>query len=291
MLIVNPSSGGEKAKSYQEKAMKKLKAYFDSVDLKLTEKEGDAVQFSKQAAKEQYHSIFVMGGDGTVNEGINGIAEQAHRPHFGFFPLGTVNDLARVLKMPLDPEEAISKMSFEETSDLDIGRVNEHYFMNVIAIGTIPESVNDVDPNEKTKFGKLAYFISGFKNMVNNEAYHFQVDIDGKKQEIKTSTILIGLTNSIGGFEQLIPEAKVDDGKLHFVYLKDQTFMDTVKAIPSLVTGVYDSDQNVSYHVFEKASISTDQKGLTINVDGDEGDELPITVSVLPSHLTIYTCH
>ncbi|WP_369676326.1 diacylglycerol/lipid kinase family protein, partial [Enterococcus faecium] len=99
--------------------------------------------------------VFVMGGDGTVNEGISGLAEEEYRPKFGFFPLGTVNDLARALKMPLDPEEAIQSLDLTKTKALDIGKVNnKNYFMNVIAIGTIPQAVNETSVEEKTKLGK-----------------------------------------------------------------------------------------------------------------------------------------
>ena len=64
-------------------------------------------------------------------------------------PLGTVNDLARALNMPIDPEEAIQQFSIEHTKPLDIGKINDQYFMNVVAIGTIPEAINDVDPEKK----------------------------------------------------------------------------------------------------------------------------------------------
>ena len=88
LLIVNPSSGGEKAKSYEDLAREKLAECFDEVVVKHTEKGGDATAFAKQAAEDHYDSVFVMGGDGTVNEGISGLAELDYRPTFGFFPLG-----------------------------------------------------------------------------------------------------------------------------------------------------------------------------------------------------------
>ncbi|MBE8866163.1 acylglycerol kinase family protein, partial [Enterococcus faecium] len=92
LLVVNPSSGGEQAQEYEKLAHQKLTTMFDEVVVLHTKKSGDAKNFTREAAVDRYHSVFVMGGDGTVNEGINGIAEQAHRPNFGFIPLGTVND-------------------------------------------------------------------------------------------------------------------------------------------------------------------------------------------------------
>ena len=284
LLIVNPSSGGEQAKEYE-----KLAKMFDEVVVLHTKKAGDAKNFAREAAVDNYHSVFVMGGDGTVNEGINGIAEQTHRPNFGFIPMGTVNDLARALGIPLAPKEAINHLSIDSTQPLDIGKINDQYFMNVVAIGTIPESINDVDPEKKTKYGKFAYFISGMKQLVGNQSYTFRVKIDGQEKQIESSTLLIGLTNSIGGFEKLIPNAKVNDGKLHFVYLKDSSFIDTLKTLPDLLKGVDTSTEHLAYQTCETIEIAlTEEEELATNVDGDEGEKLPVTLQVLPSHLTIY---
>lgn len=290
LLVVNPSSGGEKAKDFQEMAKEKLGQHFEEVIVKHTEKAGDASDFAKEAAKEHYEAVFVMGGDGTVNEGISGLAEEEYRPKFGFFPLGTVNDLARALNMPLDPEEAIQSLDLTKTKSLDIGKINDNYFMNVVAVGTIPQAVNETTVEEKTKLGKFAYAISAFKNLAANQSYNFKVELDGVEKEIESSTVLIGLTNSIGGFEQLLPEAKVSDGLLHFLYLKDSNLLESLQTLPSLLTGVDESNNRVGYHQVKevKVSIVDSEETLKVNVDGDEGDELPVEVKVLPSHLQVY---
>lgn len=289
LLIINPSSGGEKAKDYEKQAIEKLEELFDKVEVKYTEKAGDARDFAKNAAREKYNSVFVMGGDGTVNEGISGLAEEDYRPDFGFFPLGTVNDLARALKISLEPEEAINELNINRMKKIDIGKINDSYFMNVVAIGVIPEAINDVEVEDKTKFGKLAYFISGFKSIKDAKAFLFELEIDNEKIDISSSTILIGLTNSIGGFESILPEAEVDDGKLHVIYLKDKRLIDSIKAVPNLITGVSDSNDNVGYRTCEEINIKLlENETLSVNADGDEGDKLPVSIKVLPSHISVY---
>lgn len=289
LLVVNPSSGGEQAPKYRQAALEKLETYFDDVEVKETEKAGDARDFAKKAAQEKIDSVFVMGGDGTVNEGISGLAEEEYRPKFGFFPLGTVNDLARALNMPIDPQEAITALDFEQTKPLDIGKINDHYFMNVVAIGSIPEAVGDVSTEDKTKFGKLAYVISGVKKIAQNESYEFEIDVDGESISVESTTLLIGLTNSIGGHENILPEARVDDGLLHLIYLKDSSLFESLKALPGLAMGVTESNQSLGYRTFKKAHIALkDGSQLGTNVDGDEGDALPVDITVLPSHLTVY---
>ncbi|NQP35077.1 diacylglycerol kinase family lipid kinase [Streptococcus suis] len=288
LLVVNPSSGGERAPEFRDLAQAKLEEFFDQVHIKETQKGGDACQFAKEAAREGFDSVFVMGGDGTVNEGISGLAKEEYRPNFGFFPLGTVNDLARALGIPLDPAQAIKQFDPNRKRPLDIGQVNDSYFMNVVAIGAIPQAINNVDPDEKTRYGKMAYFINGFKELINNQRYEFQIQLDGKTKEITSTTILIGLTNSIGGFETLLPDAKVDDGLLHLLYLKDSHFLNTVSAIPQLMGGVTEESNSLGYETFTEGKISITDGDLQINIDGDEGDHLPIHVKVLPSHISIY---
>ncbi|MDO5078906.1 MAG: diacylglycerol kinase family lipid kinase, partial [Streptococcus minor] len=194
------------------------------------------------------------------------------------------------LNMPLDPEEAIQSLDLTKTKSLDIGKINDNYFMNVVAVGTIPQAVNETTVEEKTKLGKFAYAISAFKNLAANQSYNFKVELDGVEKEIESSTVLIGLTNSIGGFEQLLPEAKVSDGLLHFLYLKDSNLLESLQTLPSLLTGVDESNNRVGYHQVKevKVSVVDSEETLKVNVDGDEGDELPVEVKVLPSHLQVY---
>ena len=126
--------------------------------------------------------------------------------------MGTVNDLARALHLSMEPLEAIEEFDPNRLVDLDVGRINDRYFMNVVAIGVLPEAINDVESEDKTKLGKFAYYLSAVKNVISMETFPFRVSLDGAEENIETSTILIGLTNSIGGFETIFPEANVNDG-------------------------------------------------------------------------------
>ncbi|MDO4754241.1 MAG: diacylglycerol kinase family lipid kinase [Bacillota bacterium] len=290
LLIINPSSGGEKAKDYEEQARTKLEAYFEEVIVKYTEKAGDATAYAREACGQGYHSVFVVGGDGTVNEGIAGISEQEHRPIFGFFPLGTVNDLARALSIPLNPAQAIEELDFSSVRNLDVGKINDGYFMNVVAVGAIPEAINRVESKDKTRWGAFAYFASAVKQLLNMQRYHFLIEVDGESREVESSTVLVGLTNSIGGFEKILPNAEVDDGVLHLIYLKDSSMFDSIKAVPNLLGGVEESTDNLEYLTFRKARISLvdDSQSLSVNMDGDEGSALPVEIGILPSHIRVY---
>ncbi|MEK4948579.1 diacylglycerol/lipid kinase family protein [Carnobacterium sp. FSL W8-0810] len=290
VLIVNPSSGGEKGKEYTVLAQETLESMYDSVSVKETTKGGDAEQFAKAAARERVEAVFVMGGDGTVNEGICGLAEEEYRPKFGIIPLGTVNDVGRALGIPLNPEAAIRMLPKAITKELDIGKVNDSYFIDVIAIGKIPEAVKNVGIEQKTRLGALAYFIEGAKAFNVSQSYPFKLTLDDEVIEQESILLLIALTNSVGGFENMLPQAKIDDGYLHLIVLKGSTLMNKVKLIPKVIQGNTAEANETLYRKFKSGKITVTDEDIevTSNIDGDEGDKLPLALQILPRHITIF---
>lgn len=288
-LIVNPAAGGEEGERYADLTQKKLETMYDTVKIWMTEKGGDATRFANKAAKKKINAVFVIGGDGTVNEGISGIAEEAYRPDFGFIPLGTVNDLGRVLGISLNPEEAIQQLPATIKKKMDVGKVNNRYFIDTIAIGSIPEAVHDVDPEQKTKLGPLAYFLEGAKALGENKSYTFDLVVDDEKIVQESILVIVALANSVGGFEALIPNAEVDDGFIHLMILKGNTYLDKLKLIPKIFTGAATDTDEVLYRKFKSGLIDVqEQENVTSNIDGDRGDQLPLDIKVLESHITVF---
>jgi len=289
MLIVNPSSGHETAKDYVEDVVKQLENVFDEITLKYTEKKWDATRFSKQAVEEEYDSVFALGGDGTVNECINGIAGEQKRPNFGFIPLGTVNDLGRVLGISMDPNQAIQEIPNMTTRKIDVGKVNDTYFVDILAVGTIPEAVQDVPIEQKTRLGPFAYIIEGIKSLRENQAYPFKVEFDQEKAEFESFLLMVALTNSIAGIPSMIPTASVDDGYLHCLAITGEKIIDKLDVLPKVFTGNLTEDEHVFYKAFKKGKIQVEgNHELAINVDGDQGSVLPINIEILPQHITCY---
>ncbi|MBC1758566.1 diacylglycerol kinase family lipid kinase [Listeria ivanovii] len=287
LLIVNPSSGKEKGKLYQEKAEVALKNRYDEVEVRLTEKAGDATDFASWAAKQGFEAVIAMGGDGTLNETINGLAIHENRPDFGFIPLGTVNDLARSVGIPLKPEKAIQSLETSVAVPMDIGRIGELYFMNVLAIGMIAQAVDQVSVEQKTKFGSVAYFLEGLKAFNRNELLHFKLEYDDEIGEGEAALVVAGLTKSVGGIESWAPDAKIDDGYLHVVILTKLGLLDAANLIPQLIRGNLKNSDGVVYIKTKKLKIDASGEDLSINVDGDPGPGVPAEIEVLGSHLNI----
>ncbi|MGE7763412.1 diacylglycerol/lipid kinase family protein [Peribacillus sp. NPDC097895] len=287
MIIINPSSGKEKAAKILPNAKKALGGMYDQVIVRETEGEGDATEFAKEACTERFDAVISMGGDGTVNEVVNGLGEQEHRPIFGIIPLGTVNDFARSLGIPLKPIEAIEIIKDRQTKESDIGKINDHYFMNVLAVGSIAEATYNVSVDQKTRLGSMAYIIEGAKAIIKKNPFPLTVEHDQGRWLGEAHLLIATMTNSVGGFEQLAPEAKVNDGKLHTFIIKDLSLPLIVKIIPSLMRGEIKGHDEVEYIQTSKLHLSTSEE-LAVNIDGDEGFLLPLQANVLHKHLRLF---
>lgn len=289
VVIVNPTSGREKGKDYGPKVKEVLESIYDEVELKWTEGEGDATRFSREAARAQVDAVYALGGDGTVNECINGLAPEPNRPAFGFIPLGTVNDLGRVLGIPMNPEKAIDEIVTYKRKPVDIGKINNHYFADIVAIGSIPEAVHDVPIEKKTKLGPLAYILEGAQSVVERENYPLRFILEEETTELDAFLVLVALTNSVAGIKTMIPDAAVDDGFLHLIVAEKQNLAETVNLVPKIFAGKLTEDEHVFYRKFKQARIELrDDRTVVTNVDGDEGDPLPIDLEVYKHHLHLF---
>ena len=103
LIIINPVSGGGRARRYVMELQWQLSSLFDRMEVKFTRQAGDATRFAIEASNEGVDAIFCMGGDGTINETVNGIVRAGGRAKFGFIPIGTVNDMSRALGISLQP--------------------------------------------------------------------------------------------------------------------------------------------------------------------------------------------
>ncbi|MFC7063641.1 diacylglycerol/lipid kinase family protein [Halobacillus seohaensis] len=286
MIIVNPSSGKEEALNYIEQIVKILEGKQYKVRTMLTEKELDATKYCSDACEAEYELIVSLGGDGTLHETINGMVDQNHRPKLGIIPLGTVNDFARALNISLSPKEAIDTLKSDHSKKVDIGSFDDRYFVNIVAIGAIAEATSEVSPEQKTKFGPLAYLMEGAKTLAGTNAYPLHIKYDDKEWSGNSFLFLATLTNSTGGFEKLSPEAKVNDGVLHGYIIKDVPTIRLISIVTSVLRGNLKEDKDVEHFTAKKLYVSSSQK-LHTNVDGEEGNPLPVSMEVKPQHIEV----
>ncbi len=286
MIIINPSSGKEEALEHIRNAEQVLIEQGYQVTIQETAKELDATRYCVTACEECYDLVVSIGGDGTLHETLNGLINQKHHPRLGVVPLGTANDFARALQIPLNPENAIRTLASSRVKTVDIGRLNDRLFANVVAVGSIAESLSSVSSEDKTKLGTFAYLKEGLKELTSTSAHPLAIQYDEKIWEGESLLFLAVLTNSVGGFESLIPDAAVDDGLLHCFIIKDLSIFNTLSAGVSLLLGNLKDHKDVVYFTAKNVSLSSTES-VSANVDGEEGPSLPITLSVLPRYIEV----
>lgn len=286
MFIINPSSGKELAETFKGQTIETLVSMGYEVDVKETKGEGDATEFARQACTDYYKLVIAMGGDGTINEAINGLAEQEYRPLFSFIPLGTVNDFARALGIPLDPKKAIEALKTAKPQFTDIAKVQNHYFMNILAVGQVAEDVSQVSVEQKTKLGAFAYLIEGVKALTSEKETKVVVEHDQGIWQGNAVLVLVALTNSVGGFEKLAPDAEVDDGFLHVFIVKSTGLPAFMRMASAILLGKLKEDEEVIFLKTKKVRIETTPE-MSCNLDGDERCTTPVTAQILTEHIEI----
>ncbi|SEJ37727.1 diacylglycerol/lipid kinase family protein [Paenibacillus polymyxa] len=286
MVIVNPSSGKEESLQHVRNVEEILREQGYAVTVEETAQELDATRFCVTACQETYDLVVSLGGDGTLHETINGFMDQDHRPKLGVIPLGTVNDFARALQIPLNPELAIRTLTSARVKAVDMGLLNGRMFANVVATGSLAESLSAVSSDDKSMFGTFAYIKEGMKELINHPAHPLIVRYDDKTWEGESPLFLAALTNSVGGFEKLVPGAAVDDGLLHCFIFKNLNILNTVTASISLFLGNLKDHKDVVYFTAKHVSVSS-AESVSTNVDGEEGPSLPIEVRILPRHIEV----
>ena len=285
MLIINPTSGGEKALDYKEKLENKAKKYFEQVDTRITQKAQDATNFAEEASREHYDAVLVFGGDGTVNEVISGIAEKDYIPKLAIIPGGTGNLITKLLEISQDIDSAIDELDFSSTNKIDIGKSNGNYFGYIFSIGSLPEAIHNVGIEDKTKFGMLAYAINTMKSVVTDQAFNITVETDNGNYIGPASHVLVLLTNYFAD-KKIFDEDK--NGYANILILKDASILTKLSVIPDLLKGDVVVNDNIEYLKARHIKISSDSE-LETDVDGDKSDNLPVEIKVLGQHIEVYS--
>ena len=285
MLIINPTSGGEKALDYKENLENKAKKYFEQVDTRITQKAQDATHFAEEASKEKYEAVLVFGGDGTVNEVISGIAERDCIPKLAIIPGGTGNLITKLLEINQDINGAIDELDFNSTNKIDIGKSNGHYFGYIFSIGSLPEAIHNVGIEDKTKFGMLAYAINTMKSVVTDQAFNITVETENGNYIGPASHVLVLLTNYFAD-KKIFDEDK--DGYANILILKDASILTKLSVIPDLLKGDVVENDHIEYIKARRIKISSDTE-LETDVDGDKSDDLPVEIKVLGQHIQVYS--
>ena len=281
-LIVNPVSGADAAPDYLPELNERLRAAFGELDIAMTVAAGDALNLARRAAEEGCERLFVAGGDGTLNEVLNGVAavpSALGRVTFGVIPLGTGNDFAAALGLPEDAGRAVEVMLGGRTLRTDVGVVNGRHFVNVSAGGFIAEVSDAVNPQLKTIAGKFAYIIGGAQVLLEYEPVAARLRAvleDGSEVARETGVQMFAVCNSrlVGGGRPIAPGALINDGALDVCVVEAVPTLEFVRLLGSVADGGHIEDERVAFFRAREVELRFDRR-IKVNTDGEvlEADE------------------
>ncbi len=286
-IIYNPTAGREIIKRHLAEVLNKLESAGYETSCHATSGIGDASVAARIAVERKYDLVIAAGGDGTINEVVNGLAEQEYRPKLGIIPVGTTNDFARALHIPRDVEEATEIIVKGDTIPVDIGRMNNKYFINIAGGGRITELTYEVPSKLKTMLGQLAYYLKGMEMLPSIRATEVSIEYDGKLFEGEVMLFLVGLTNSVGGFEKLSPDSSINDGLFTLLILKKANLADFIRIATLAIRGEHVHDERVIYTKANRIKVNS-KDVVQLNLDGEFGGLLPAEFDCLFRHLEVF---
>lgn len=291
-IIYNPTAGREALRGDLVDIMDIYeKAGYETSAFATTPAPNSAKNEATRAAKEGFDLIVAAGGDGTLNEVINGIAGLEHRPTMAIIPAGTTNDYARALRIPRDDPIAAAKLILRKNKKfrIDIGKAGANYFMNIAAGGTLTELTYDVPSQMKSLFGYAAYLAKGAELLPKIKPVEVDVKYDDQEYKGIASTIFLALTNSVGGFEQIVPDASLDDGKFTMIIVKKSSLNDMLRLMAKALQGNHIGDPGIIYAKATDVEITPLNKDdrMMINLDGEYGGDAPMEFHDLKQHIEV----
>lgn len=249
--------------------------------------EGDATLAAADAVERGFEIIIAAGGDGTLYEVINGVAEKAYRPPIGILPLGTTNDFARALNIPRSWEGAVDVILQQHAQYIDVGKMDQRYFINIAGGGSLTELTYEVPSKLKTMIGQMAYYMKGLEKLPRLSPIELYIRTDDNDFHEEVMLFLISNSNSVGGFERLAPDASLNDGLFDVLILKKCNLAEFIRVVSLALRGEHLGDPNIIYLQTRSIQVSSPDY-VQINLDGEFGGTLPCTFTNLPSHVQIF---
>jgi len=283
LVIHNPVSGRSATIERLRAALERARQAGWIVDPVATDYKGHATDLARDAAARGIDVVAVHGGDGTINEAINGLA--GTRTALAVIPAGTANVWAKETHVPRDPVAATDLILRGERRRIDLGRAGGRYFMLMAGIGLDARIVPRVNPWLKRRIGVLAYIVAGVFTAFRTKPWRTSMRIDGAPREGWLYWMLAGNTRSYGGLTDIMYRAQADDGLL------DVAIMHRGGAFHLLVDGVrllfhrHDRSPNVDY--LKARDVEIDTPGLPVQLDGELAGETPVRIEVVPRALTV----
>jgi YegS/Rv2252/BmrU family lipid kinase len=299
LVIVNPNAGKGKGKKDWEKISGFLKKENILFTVIFTEKKGHAINLSLEGISSGFRKILTVGGDGTLNEVLNGVFLNTSCPTndivLSLIPVGTGNDWGRMFGIPLDHEKAVKIIAENKIMAHDVGLVSFHngsekmnrYFINIAGLGFESVVVRKTNiQKDKGHGGKLIYFYNLLTSLLSYRNTTAEIIIDGKVTNANVFSINIGNGRYCGGGMRQTPDALPDDGLLDVTIINGMGKFEIIRNLKILYDGTILSHPKISGYKCKNIKVSSDSLIFT-EADGESLGHTPAEFSIIPAGINI----
>ncbi|QAT39031.1 YegS/Rv2252/BmrU family lipid kinase [Clostridium sp. JN-9] len=229
---------------------------------------------------ESYKYILIAGGDGTVDNVVNHIKQLNIDIPIAILPTGTANDFAKFIGMPQDVETACEQILTSSVKEVDLGKINDKYFINVASTGLFTDVSQKTDVNLKNTIGKLAYYVKGLEQLPNFRS--LDIDVKSKHGEFKGGMYLMLVFNGqTAGNLKFAYKAAIDDGMLDVIIIKAGVLKDMITLFIKMMKGEHLEDTpGLVYFKTDKIEIECHEDIVT-DIDGERGPDFPLTIECI----------
>ncbi len=297
LLIHNPNAGngGNGRRSMLDEARRIFADSGIHTDLAETKKAGDATEIAQQAHEDGRHLVIACGGDGTLNEVVNGLAghQNGHRVPLALLPGGTANVLAKELNLPWDIPSAAERLVRGVVREIPLGLatpLNEpaktKYFLSVGGAGPDGMIVYSIDLDLKARVGILAYWWQGAYEAFRYKFKRFRVVAAGK--EVDASLVVIGRTKHYGGPFKITTDADLYEDQFELMTLTTQSGLRYLSYLPTLFFGKLRGTEGVDFWKADRVVCEPlGQDPIYAQVDGEPLARLPVEFRIMPRALKL----
>ncbi len=237
--------------------------------------------------KSDYHHILIAGGDGTVDILVNYMMDNGVNLPVGILPMGTANDYAKFIKIPKDVTEAVRKMLTLPPKVMDLGKINDKYFLNVASTGLLTDVSQRTQGELKNAIGKLAYYIKGIEQIPTFRKIPVKITSQDGNFEGDMYALLVFNGRTAGNMD-FAYKSKADDGLLDVILIK-ANFIDLMATLPRLIRGDHLEEPNngILYFQTKELTIETTDELIVSDIDGERGPDFPLHIECINDGITI----
>ncbi len=288
LLIVNPCSGRNKSRAGTFEIVDSFSNSDYDFSVHTTTCQGDATNIVKREL-EGHDIVVCCGGDGTLNETINGVMDMPRRVPIGYIPAGTTNDIANSLGIPTDIKNATELIINGTAHDYDIGLFNNRYYSYVASFGAFSKASYVTSQKLKNKFGRLAYIAAGVAEVKDIRNIRMRVEYDGGIIEGKFVFGTVSNSLSVGGFIKLPEnEVKFNDGKFEVILVKDFKPHKLLSLMHKTISQKYDNKEIIMFKT-NKIKFTALEEDVAWTIDGEfGGNHREVRINVLERAVELF---